>query len=138
VEAMRRGLADLHRPGEVSQQINERYLNALASVDDSARLQQILEPLRNAAVEGRPVRRCIRLVRRRRTAGNHQPGGVHDSRNLQQDLQRALFRNPLLVRLRPDAGLRASAANCGYCAHTGLFTNLRRNLYQVSASGRTS
>lgn len=33
---MRRGLADLHRRAEVSQKITERYLNALASVDDSA------------------------------------------------------------------------------------------------------
>jgi len=42
---MRRGLADLHRRAEVSQQINERYLDALASVDDSARVREILEPL---------------------------------------------------------------------------------------------
>jgi hypothetical protein len=44
---MRRGWADLHRRGEVSQKINERYLDALASVDDSARLHEILGPVEN-------------------------------------------------------------------------------------------
>jgi len=42
---MRRGVADLHRRGEVSQQINDRYLEALAGVDDSQRLHEILSPL---------------------------------------------------------------------------------------------
>ena len=39
---MRRGLADLHRRGEICQKVNERYLDALASIDDSARLHEIL------------------------------------------------------------------------------------------------
>ena len=54
---MRAGLADLHRRGEVSQQVNERYLDALASVDDSLRLQEILEPIeKRKQWKGRPVR----------------------------------------------------------------------------------
>jgi phenylpropionate dioxygenase-like ring-hydroxylating dioxygenase large terminal subunit len=54
---MRRGLADLHRRAEVSQKVNERYLDALASVDDSARLQEILEPLeKRKQWKGHPVR----------------------------------------------------------------------------------
>lgn len=32
---MRKGIADLYRRAEVSQKVNSRYLNALASVDDS-------------------------------------------------------------------------------------------------------
>ena len=54
---MRAGLADLHRRGEVSQQVNERYLDALASVDDSLRLQEILEAIeKRKQWKGRPVR----------------------------------------------------------------------------------
>jgi hypothetical protein len=37
---MRRGVADLHRRAEVSQKANERYLNALSTVDDSTRLSE--------------------------------------------------------------------------------------------------
>ncbi len=37
---MRQGIADLARRGEVSQRANERYLDALASVDDSATLAE--------------------------------------------------------------------------------------------------
>lgn len=39
---MRKGIADLHRRAEVSQKANDRYLDALASVDDSTRLQELL------------------------------------------------------------------------------------------------
>jgi hypothetical protein len=39
---LRRGVADLHRRARVSQQANERYLQALAQVDDSTRLEELL------------------------------------------------------------------------------------------------
>jgi hypothetical protein len=38
---MRKGIADLHRRAEVSQQANERLLNALASVDDSRSVEEL-------------------------------------------------------------------------------------------------
>jgi hypothetical protein len=38
---MRKGIADLHRRAEVSQAANERYLDALAVVDDDTTLAQI-------------------------------------------------------------------------------------------------
>jgi hypothetical protein len=37
---MRKGIADLHRRAEVSQNANERYLNALAAVDDSTTIRE--------------------------------------------------------------------------------------------------
>ena len=40
---MRRGIADLHRRAEVSQKVNERYLDALASVDDSTTLRELID-----------------------------------------------------------------------------------------------
>jgi hypothetical protein len=42
---MRKGIADLYRRAEVSQKANERYLNALANVDDSVRLQELVGPM---------------------------------------------------------------------------------------------
>jgi hypothetical protein len=54
---MRRGLADHHRRGEISQRVNERYLDALASVDDSTRLRELLEPVeKKRSWKARPVR----------------------------------------------------------------------------------
>jgi hypothetical protein len=47
---MRRGIADLHRRAEVSQRANARYLDALASVDESATVAELTQALT------RPVR----------------------------------------------------------------------------------
>ena len=46
---LRRGIADAYRRGQVSQQVINRYLQALAQVDDTTRLEELLRPL------GRPV-----------------------------------------------------------------------------------
>ncbi|HTW70968.1 MAG TPA: hypothetical protein VME47_13845 [Acetobacteraceae bacterium] len=53
---MRKGIADLHRRVEVSQAANERYLEALASVDDTTSLGEITAQL------CRPTRRDGRRV----------------------------------------------------------------------------
>jgi hypothetical protein len=54
---MRRGVADLHRRAEVSQNAAERYADALASVDDTRRLEELTENLeRSTKWEGRTVR----------------------------------------------------------------------------------
>jgi hypothetical protein len=42
---MRRGVADLYRRAEVSQQSNNRYLNTLSAVNDGATLGECLDPL---------------------------------------------------------------------------------------------
>ena len=47
---MRRGIADLHRRAEVSQKANDRYLDALASTDDSTRLKELLGPLERPVI----------------------------------------------------------------------------------------
>jgi hypothetical protein len=54
---MRKGIADLHRRAEVSQKANERYLNALASVDDSTSLGELIGPVSRPVVwNGKRVR----------------------------------------------------------------------------------
>ena len=42
---LRQGVADLHRRAEVSQKANERYLHALATLDDSTRLEELGDDL---------------------------------------------------------------------------------------------
>lgn len=54
---MRKGIADLHRRAEVSQKANDRYLDALASVDDSASLRELVGPIEKRVLwNGKRVR----------------------------------------------------------------------------------
>jgi hypothetical protein len=54
---MRKGIADLYRRAEVSQKANERYLDALASVDDSTSLGELISRLSQPVVwNGQRVR----------------------------------------------------------------------------------
>jgi hypothetical protein len=137
---MRRGLADLHRRGEVSQQVNERYLDALASVDDSARLGEILEPVeKRKHWRGRPVRALhpfshddgllLEIVGR----GEYMIRGICN-----KDLQQALFAQPAR---HPDEARRRSAFVSRHLrmlrAHGIIHKISGRNLYQVSPNGRT-
>lgn len=54
---LRKGVADLHRRAQVSQQSNERYLDALAAVGDTTPLSDLFDGVsRPAAYRGRRVR----------------------------------------------------------------------------------
>jgi hypothetical protein len=54
---MRKGIADLHRRAEVSQQTNNRLINALASIDDSQRLEELIAGIQQPVNwQGRRVR----------------------------------------------------------------------------------
>jgi hypothetical protein len=56
-QRMRKGVADLHRRAEVSRAANGRYLDAMASVDDTASLGELTARLcRPARQKGRRVR----------------------------------------------------------------------------------
>lgn len=137
---MRRGLADLHRRGEVSQKINERYLDALASVDDSARLQEILEPVeKRKQWKGRPVRALhpfspedgdlLEIVSR----GEFMIRGIAN-----RDVRDRLFPTPAAD---PAEAKRRSALVSRKLrllrAHGILHKIKGRHLYQVSETGRT-
>jgi hypothetical protein len=54
---LRRGVADLHRRAQVSQAANDRYLEAMAAIDQPEPLAKLIEPL------CRPVRRKGRKAR---------------------------------------------------------------------------
>jgi len=56
-QRMRKGIADLYRRAQVSQKVNERYLDALAQTDDSTTLDQLIARLHQPAVhQGKRVR----------------------------------------------------------------------------------
>lgn len=56
-QRLRKGVADLHRRAAVSQKSNERYLESLATVDASASLDEVVQPVCEAVVwKGRRVR----------------------------------------------------------------------------------
>jgi len=56
---MRRGVADLHRRAEVSQKANERYLNALSTVDDSTRLSELVRKMEKPCQIGKQRVRAL-------------------------------------------------------------------------------
>ena len=53
---MRKGIADLHRRAEVSSKANNRLLDALASVDDSRRVEELTAGIQQPTANGRRVR----------------------------------------------------------------------------------
>ena len=55
-----RRIADLHRHAEVSQGVNDRYLNALASTDDTTRLEELLAPLERPVIKEGKRSRALR------------------------------------------------------------------------------
>lgn len=57
---MRRGIADLHRRAEVSQKVNDRYLDALTSTDDTTRLKELLGPLERPVISTGKRSRALR------------------------------------------------------------------------------
>ena len=137
---MRRGLADLHRRGEVSQKVNERYLEALASVDDSTRLQEILGPIeKRKRCKGRSIRalhpfsaedgNLLEIINR----GEFMIRGISN-----QDVRSHLFSSPAA---NPTEAKRRSALVSRKLrllrAHGILHKIKGRNLYQVSDAGRT-
>src|SRR6185436_14286140 len=58
---MRRGVADTFRRAEVSRAANERYLEALAGVDDSTRLADLIEGMEQSVRWKRARIRGLRL-----------------------------------------------------------------------------
>lgn len=58
---LRKGVADLHRRAEVSQRANERYLEALATVEDNTPCSQIFDAVAKPVLEGKRRSRALRI-----------------------------------------------------------------------------
>lgn len=93
---LRRGLADFYRRGEVCQKINDRYLTALASVDDDTTLEELTRPLEQPRRwKGQRVRALHPFSPEDRAwleAVNRGEFTLHGFRN--RDLQRLFFLKP--------------------------------------------
>jgi len=96
---MRKGIADLHRRAEVSQLTNDRLINALASVDDSRRVEELI-----AAIQ-RPVKCAGRRVRALRPFAEDRPllqainqGDFLLNGFRNRDLQAILYTSPAASR----------------------------------------
>jgi hypothetical protein len=103
-QPLRKGVADLHRRAAVSQRANERYLDALAAVEDTTPLHQLFDQVaRRVRYRGRSLR-ALRI------------GDAHDIALLQAisrgEFATSGFRNRDLRRIlypskRPVAGVQA-------------------------------
>jgi hypothetical protein len=58
---LRTGVADLHRRAEISQRSNERYLEALAAVEDTTPCSQIFDSVAKPVTEGQRRFRALRI-----------------------------------------------------------------------------
>lgn len=138
-QRMRRGIADLHRRTEVSQNANDRYLNALSQLDDSTRLQELIEPLQQP-VQWKGKR--IRALRPFQTddsllleAVNRGEFAINGVRN--RDLQKLLYDQPAPS---PQAARQRSAAVSRKLrllrAHGVIQKVPKTHRYQVTPAGR--
>lgn len=60
-KAMRKGIADTYRRAQVAQAANDRYADALASVEDSQPLHQIFDAVSKALTHGSRPTRALRI-----------------------------------------------------------------------------
>jgi hypothetical protein len=58
---LRKGVADLHRRAEVSQRSNERYLEALATVEDRTPCSEVFDAVAKPVLDGRCRSRALRI-----------------------------------------------------------------------------
>jgi hypothetical protein len=156
---LRRGIADLHRRAEVSRKAVERYLDALASVDEDTTLEDVLHRLGQPTYwHGRRVRalqpftpddrQLIQAISR----GEFTINGVRN-----RDLQRLCFAEPAAtpvearrrsawvsrkLRLLRAHGLlskvtgthRYQLTKAGRIATTAILTALRSSVRQLTAA----
>jgi hypothetical protein len=99
---MRKGVADLHRRAEVSAQANERLLDALASVDDSRKVEELTASIQQpTAWNDRRVRAMHPWGDDKQllTAVNHGEFLINGFRN--RDLQSLLYSSPAASPFSP-------------------------------------
>jgi len=117
---LRRGIADLHRRAEVSRTATERYLDALATIDQDTTLQDVLQRLGKPRYShGRRVRALQpfapddRQLLQTISRGEFTLNGVRN-----RDLQRLCFAQPpaTLAEIRRRSAWPAANSDC--CAPT--------------------
>lgn len=138
-QRMRKGIADLHRRVEVSQKSNERYLNALATLNTDQPLPEIIKPVcksvkwKKRSVRGlRPwTEKDIKLLK------TINRGEFVISGFCSKDIRGHLFPESFSS---PEAKRRAGAKVCRMIrmlrAHGIIRKSPRRYRYQLTVKGR--
>ena len=135
---MRKGIADLHRRAEVSQNANERLLNALASVDDSRSVEELTAQIQtHNHWDGRRVRglRPWGEDKELLSAVNHGEFLINGLRN--RDLQKLLYSaEPESPKERRRRSAAVSRKLRLLRAHGLIHKVYRTHRYNVAAAGR--
>ena len=136
---MRKGIADLNERAQVSQRINERMMNALASVDSSSRLEELMAPLQKAVTwKGRRVRALRPFGEDYRLLQAINQGNflLHGVRN--KDLQALLYESEPASEAEKKRRSAAISRNLRMLrAHKVIQKVPRRHQYQVRPEART-
>jgi hypothetical protein len=135
---MRRSVADQYRRAEVSQKANERYLDALASLDTTQRLQDLVQPVTTVITRhGKRVRGLHPWSEQDRAlfefvaAPEHLLAGFRNS-----DMVQALYPQAQSIQDKRRAAARISYRIRILRAH-GLIVKLpRTRRYRISRKGR--
>jgi len=136
---LRKGVADLHRRAQVCQKANERYLDALASVDTSQTLQELIEQIaRPTTLKDKRVRGINAFAAEDGALLEAVSRGEFTINGLRnRDLQRLLFATPA-------ASAEEARKRCGQVtrklrllrAHGIVAKVAHTHRYQVTEAGR--
>jgi hypothetical protein len=137
-QKLRKGVADLHRRAQISQQSNERYLDALAAVEAQPTLAETAgEVCRRTRWKGRPVRalnpladddaRLLEAVSR----GEFVLGGFRNG-----DLRQLLFGDATSVDTRHRQMAKVTRLIRLLRAHGLVHKTAKTHRYTVSSQGR--
>jgi hypothetical protein len=136
---LRKGIAGLYRRAEISQQVNERLIQALASVDDSRRVEELTTAIQRPAVWKKRRVRALRPWgddRHLLTAINHGEFFLHGFRN--RDLQRLLYSGEVASQGERRRRSAAISRKLGLLRAHGLIRKVpHTHRYQVTGEGRT-
>jgi hypothetical protein len=124
---------------KVSEKANQRYWEALSQVDDSTRLEELIQPLEQPRLwrESEYVR-CIRLRPRITGCWNPSIGAsspIHGVRN--RDLQQWLYDTPVKIKVVAHRRSAAVSRKLRLLRAHGLIQKIpHTHRYQVTKSGR--
>jgi hypothetical protein len=137
---MRLGVADLHRRSEISQNANNRYLDAFASLDDTSRMEELIRPLEQPC---RWAGRGVRALRPFQPDDHALLQAVHRGEFVingfrNRDLQQLLYpASPTLTEAERRRRSAAVSRKLRMLRAHGLIQKVSKtHRYQVTAAGR--
>ena len=138
-QRLRKGVADIHRRAEISQAANERYVEALASVDDSRSLaelaQAVCEPVSWQGKRARGLNPLAAKDARLLAAVNRGEFTINGFRN--RDLRGLLFPKPPTDQAEQRRQSAAITRRMRLLRAHGLIHKVAKtHRYQVSPHGR--